>query len=171
MQDGQDKAFKDVIEPLESVSLGIAPTTRASLADAGTPQEVGASLVAKSAAPGTKVALVSATQRTDAAGVTYYAFEFTSAARGVTRHAITTLAVANGAGAACGRGVRGGGTGADAAVASCARAACTPRSRRAPLLPPAGKVYTLTGGASQARWGKMAERLKTVSESFTLLGY
>ena len=103
MQDGQDKAFKDVIEPLESVSLGIAPTTRASLADAGTPQEVGASLVAKSAAPGTKVALVSATQRTDAAGVTYYAFEFTSAARGVTRHAITTLAVANGARAARGR--------------------------------------------------------------------
>ena len=112
MQDGQDKAFKDVIEPLESVSLGIAPTTRASLADAGTPQEVGASLVAKSAAPGTKVALVSATQRTDAAGVTYYAFEFTSAARSVTRHAITTLAVANGAGV-CGRGVRGDVVGAD----------------------------------------------------------
>ena len=166
MQDGQDKAFKDVIEPLESVSLGIAPTTRASLADAGTPQEVGASLVAKSAAPGTKVALVSATQRTDAAGVTYYAFEFTSAARGVTRHAITTLAVANGAGV-CGRGVQSGETD----VVSCARAAHTQRSRCAPSLPPAGKVYTLTGGASQARWGKMAERLKTVSESFTLLGY
>ena len=128
MQDGQDKAFKDVIEPLESVSLGIAPTTRASLADAGTPQEVGASLVAKSAAPGTKVSLVSATQRTDPAGVTYYAFEFTSAARGVTRHAITTLAVANGAGAARGCGVRGGGTGADSTPWA---AALAPRARHA----------------------------------------
>ncbi len=97
MQDGQDKAFKDVIEPLESVSLSIAPTTRASLADAGSPQEVGASLVSKSAAPGTKVELLSTTQRTDAANIPYYAFEFTSTARGVTRHAITTLAVANGA--------------------------------------------------------------------------
>ncbi len=97
MQDGQDKAFKDVIEPLESVSLSVAPTARATLADAGTPQEVGASLVGKSAAPGTKVELLSAVQRTDAANIVYYAFEFTSTARGVTRHAITTLAVANGA--------------------------------------------------------------------------
>ncbi len=96
MQDGQDKAFKDVIEPLESVSLSVAPTARATLADAGTPQEVGASLVGKSAAPGTKVELLSAVQRTDAANIVYYAFEFTSTARGVTRHAITTLAVANG---------------------------------------------------------------------------
>ena len=101
MQDGQDKAFKDVIEPLESVSLSVAPTTRASLAEAGTPQEVGAALVAKSAAPGTKVELVSAVQRVDPAGIPYYAFEFTSSARGVTRHAITTLAVANGAHLAC----------------------------------------------------------------------
>ena len=103
MQDGQEKAFKDVIEPLESVSLGFAPTTRASLADAGTPQEVGASLVAKSAAPGTQVALLSASQRTDANNIVYYAFEFTSTARGVTRHAITTVAVSNGA---CFRGRR-----------------------------------------------------------------
>ena len=97
VQDGQDKAFKDVIEPLESVSLSIAPTSRASLAEAGTPAEVGALLVGKSAAPGTKVALLSSAQRTDANGTLYYAFEFTSSARGVTRHALTTLAVSNGA--------------------------------------------------------------------------
>ena len=148
MQDGQDKAFKDVIEPLESVSLSVAPTTRASLAEAGTPQEVGAALVAKSAAPGTKVELVSAVQRVDAAGIPYYAFEFTSSARGVTRHAITTLAVANGAYSAC---------------RSCL-IALRPRSH-------AGKVFTLTTGSSQARWSKMADRLHTVSDSFTLLGY
>jgi len=60
--EGQDKAFKDVIEPLESVSLSIAPTARASLAEAGTPEEVATALVNKSARPGTQVALVSATQ-------------------------------------------------------------------------------------------------------------
>ena len=41
------------------------------------------------------------------------------------------------------------------------------------LTPPsrAGKVFTLTTGSSQARWSKMADRLRTVSDSFTLLGY
>ncbi len=167
MQDGQDKAFKDVIEPLESVSLGIAPTTRASLAEAGTPQEVGTSLVVKSAAPGTQVALLNASQRTDASGVAYYAFEFTSTARGVTRHAITTLAVANGA--------RPGGRAMRRATRLAAASVCSTRKllRRGPLrvrcAARAGKAYTLTGGASEKRWGKMADRLKTVSDSFTLL--
>lgn len=38
--DVQDKVFKDVIEPLESVSLNIVPTQRKSLTDIGTPEEV-----------------------------------------------------------------------------------------------------------------------------------
>lgn len=60
--EGQDKAFKDVIEPLESVSLSILPTTRKSLADAGTPDEVAAALTQKSASATTQVAVVSANQ-------------------------------------------------------------------------------------------------------------
>jgi photosystem II oxygen-evolving enhancer protein 2 len=60
--DGQDKAFRDVIEPLESVSLSVAPTTRASLAEAGTPQEVAQNLVAKSSSPQAKTELVSSSQ-------------------------------------------------------------------------------------------------------------
>lgn len=162
--DGQDKAFRDVIEPLESVSLSVAPTTRASLAEAGTPQEVAQNLVAKSSSPQAKTELVSSSQvrvtrglqhaycvatcripdigvmavhcahpclqqRTDANGVMYYTFEFTSSARGVTRHAVTSLAIAN------------------------------------------GKVFTLTVGASQARWPKTADRLRTVADSLVLLGY
>jgi photosystem II oxygen-evolving enhancer protein 2 len=98
--EGQDKAFKDVIEPLESVSLSVLPTERTSLAQAGTPQEVAQALVSKASSPSTRTELVSASQRTDSTGkapVVYYSFEFTSAARGVTRHAITTLAIANGA--------------------------------------------------------------------------
>ena len=151
--DGQDKAFKDVIEPLESVSLSVLPTTRASLAEAGSPQEVAQSLVAKSASPQAKTALVSAsqvrlvclraacvayppshgvsspTQRSDAGGAVYYTFEFTSTARGVTRHAVTCLGVAN------------------------------------------GKVFTLTAGTSQARWAKVGDRLREVANSLVLLGY
>ena len=160
--DGQDKAFKDVIEPLESVSLSVLPTTRASLAEAGSPQEVAQALVAKSASPQAKTALVSASQvrwrqtwatrltpimaalltpfvglssthtthqRTDAAGATYYTFEFTSTARGVTRHAVTCLGVSN------------------------------------------GKVFTLTAGTSQARWAKVGSKLTEVANSLVLLGY
>ena len=59
----------------------------------------------------------------------YYFFEFTSKARGIVRHAITTLAIVN------------------------------------------GKVFTLTAGSSERRWPKMSERLKTVSDSFSLAGY
>jgi hypothetical protein len=47
----------------------------------------------------------------------------------VTRHAITTLAVAN------------------------------------------GKVFTLTCGSSEPRWGKMGERLRLMSDSLSLEGY
>lgn len=94
--EGQDKAFRDVIQPLESASLSVSPTARQSLAEAGTPDEVAAALLAKSAAPGTKTELLKATSRVDAAGVPYYAFEFLSSARGATRHSITTLGVTNG---------------------------------------------------------------------------
>ena len=93
-------------------------------------------------------------QRTDPAGNVYYSFEFTSRARGVVRHAITTVAVVNGA--SC----------AELCVASVSL-------REAPdaVTTDSGKVFTLTTGSSQPRWDKMAERLKMVSESFSLAGY
>jgi photosystem II oxygen-evolving enhancer protein 2 len=37
---GQDVAFKDVIEPLESVSVSIIKTDKTSLSELGTPDEV-----------------------------------------------------------------------------------------------------------------------------------
>ena len=37
---GQDVVFKDVIEPLESVSVNIIKTDKTSLAELGSPQEV-----------------------------------------------------------------------------------------------------------------------------------
>ena len=38
--EGQDKVFKDVIEPLESVSINMIPTGKQDIRDLGSPQEV-----------------------------------------------------------------------------------------------------------------------------------
>lgn len=38
--EGQDKVFKDVIEPLENVSVTMLPTTKQDIRDLGSPQEV-----------------------------------------------------------------------------------------------------------------------------------
>lgn len=38
--DGQDKVFKDVIEPLESVSVNMVPTNKEDVRDFGSPQQV-----------------------------------------------------------------------------------------------------------------------------------
>ena len=38
---GQDVVYKDVIEPLESVSVSLTPTDKANIAEFGTPEEVG----------------------------------------------------------------------------------------------------------------------------------
>jgi PsbP len=37
---GRDKVFKDVIEPLESVSVNLMPTTKQDIRELGSPQEV-----------------------------------------------------------------------------------------------------------------------------------
>lgn len=38
--EGQDKIFKDVIEPLESVSVNMIPTAKQDIRELGSPQEV-----------------------------------------------------------------------------------------------------------------------------------
>lgn len=38
--EGQDKVFKDVIEPLESVSVNLIPTSKTDIRDFGPPQQV-----------------------------------------------------------------------------------------------------------------------------------
>lgn len=40
MVEGQDKVFKDVIEPLESVSVNVIPTVKQDIREFGPPQEV-----------------------------------------------------------------------------------------------------------------------------------
>jgi photosystem II oxygen-evolving enhancer protein 2 len=93
---GQDVAFKDVIEPLESVSVSIVKTDKTSLEELGPPEAVAKALVEKVlSSPTQKTTLKKAEARvTD--GKTYYQFEFTAEARNFTRHALGAVAVNGG---------------------------------------------------------------------------
>ena len=95
--DGQAKVFKDIIEPLESISLNVYPTERESLKDIGTAQEVAETLVKQAlSAPGALGKLLSAKERTDKDGHLYYSFEFVSKTKSYERHALTTVTITQG---------------------------------------------------------------------------
>lgn len=49
--EGQDKVFKDVIEPLESVSVNLIPTVKQDIKEFGSPEQVAEVLVKKVLAP------------------------------------------------------------------------------------------------------------------------
>lgn len=46
--EGQDKVFKDVIEPLESVSVNMIPTSKQDIRDFGPPEQVRTSSITPS---------------------------------------------------------------------------------------------------------------------------
>ena len=46
--EGQDKVFKDVIEPLESVSVNMIPTSKQDIRDFGPPEQVSTSSITSS---------------------------------------------------------------------------------------------------------------------------
>ncbi|MCO5594750.1 hypothetical protein L7F22_048783 [Adiantum nelumboides] len=93
---GQDCVYKDVIEPLESVSVNIIGTSKGDIRELGSANEVAKTLVGKVlTSPSQKVQLVEAKERvTD--GRPYYTFEFVSKAPNYTRHALSTVTVADG---------------------------------------------------------------------------
>lgn len=94
--EGQDKVFKDVIEPLESVSVNLYPTSKQDIKDFGPPQEVAETLIKKVLAPSNqKTKLINAKEQ-DVDGKTYYTFEFVTQARNFTRHALSTICIGNG---------------------------------------------------------------------------
>ncbi|KAF8395067.1 hypothetical protein HHK36_019007 [Tetracentron sinense] len=94
--EGQDKVFKDVIEPLESVSVNLIPTNKQDIRDLGSPQEVAEALIRKVLAPPSqKTKLVEATEH-DVDGKAYYAFEFIAQAPNYTRHALGAISIGNG---------------------------------------------------------------------------
>uniref|UniRef100_A0A0F7GX64 PsbP-like protein 1 n=1 Tax=Erodium trifolium TaxID=337410 RepID=A0A0F7GX64_9ROSI len=94
--EGQDKVFKDVIEPLESVSVNVIPTNKEDIKEFGSPQEIGETLIKKVLAPpNQKTKLLEAKERV-VDGKTYYTIEFVAKAPNYTRHALSTISIANG---------------------------------------------------------------------------
>ncbi|EEF30409.1 psbP-like protein 1, chloroplastic [Ricinus communis] len=94
--EGQDKVFKDIIEPLENVSVTTVPTSKQDIRDFGPPQQVAEVLIKKVLAPPSqKTKLIEASEH-DVDGKTYYTFEFTARAPNYTRHALSTISIGNG---------------------------------------------------------------------------
>lgn len=94
--EGEDKVFKDVIEPLESVSVNLVPTSKQNIRDFGPPQQVAETLIKKVLAPpNQKTKLVEATEH-DVDGKIYYTFEFIAQAPNYTRHALSAICIGNG---------------------------------------------------------------------------
>lgn len=93
---GQDVVYKDVIEPLESVSVSYIPTDKASIEEYGDVNEVTSTLVTKVlTTPGQNVKLIGCEIR-ESNGRKYYDFEYTAANPRYIRHAVTSVTVGNG---------------------------------------------------------------------------
>lgn len=94
--EGQDKVFKDVIEPLENVSVNVFPTSKQDIRDLGSPKEVAEALIKKVLAPpNQKTKLIDAAEH-DVDGKAYYTFEFIAQAPNFTRHALSAICIGNG---------------------------------------------------------------------------
>lgn len=125
---GADVVYKDVVEPLESVSVTMVKTDKTDISEYGSLEEVSETLAKLVlTAPGTDVKILSTSEREDEKGHRYFQLEFTAASPNFTRHQLAVVAVAN------------------------------------------GKLYTLTTGSSERRWGKMKDKLNNTIKSFTIL--
>ncbi|KAG2543907.1 hypothetical protein PVAP13_9NG776400 [Panicum virgatum] len=93
---GQDKVYKDVIEPLESVSINSIPTSKEDIRDLGPPDKVAEALIKKVLAPPTQKTKLIEAKENDVDGRAYYTFEFTAQAPNYTRHALGAIVIANG---------------------------------------------------------------------------
>jgi photosystem II oxygen-evolving enhancer protein 2 len=91
---GVDVVYKDVVEPLESVSVTITPTDKKDVTEFGDIADV-ANTLAKEVltAPGNEVAVVNTSQR-ELNGHNYYEFEYTAKNPRYTRHSLAVV-VAN----------------------------------------------------------------------------
>lgn len=94
--EGEDVVWKDVIEPLESVSVSITPTSKTDIKDFGPLDDVCFTLAdTVLTSPSQEVKLLAASSR-DVAGITYFNFEFAAKAPNYIRHALSVVTVFNG---------------------------------------------------------------------------
>ncbi|KAI8465420.1 MAG: chloroplast oxygen-evolving complex/thylakoid lumenal 25.6kDa protein [Monoraphidium minutum] len=89
--DGADVVYKDVVEPLESVSVTLTPTDKADIKEFGSIQEVAETLAKEVlTAPGQEVQVLSTNERETKDRI-YYEFEFTAKNSRYTRHSVAVV--------------------------------------------------------------------------------
>ncbi|KAL6847653.1 hypothetical protein ACP4OV_022679 [Aristida adscensionis] len=93
---GQEKVYKDVIEPLESVSINSISTNKQDIRELGPPDKVAEALIQKVLAPSTQKTKLIEAKENEVDGRAYYTFEFTAQAPNYTRHALGAIAIGNG---------------------------------------------------------------------------
>ncbi|KAK3029934.1 hypothetical protein RJ639_038162 [Escallonia herrerae] len=94
--EGQDKVFKDVIEPLENVSVNMFPTNKQDIRDLGAPKEVAEALIKRVLAPSNQTTKLIDAVEHDIDGKAYYTFEFVAQAPNFTRHGLSAICIGNG---------------------------------------------------------------------------
>mmetsp|Transcript_40778 Transcript_40778/g.104377 ORF Transcript_40778/g.104377 Transcript_40778/m.104377 type:complete len:234 (+) Transcript_40778:119-820(+) len=93
---GQDVVFKDVIEPLESVSVNLLEVPdKESIAEYGDVNEVAFTLADKVLTPPSQPVQILKAKEDVFEGVTYYTFEFLVDAGNYKRHALASVCVNN----------------------------------------------------------------------------
>jgi len=94
--DGLDVVYKDVIEPLEAVSVSMVPSDKKDILEYGEAKEVAFTLADKvMTSPTQEVSLVNAAERMQD-GRRYVDFEFLAKNKGYTKHALASVTIANG---------------------------------------------------------------------------
>lgn len=94
--DGQDVVYKDIIEPLESVSVTIEKTDKQDISEYGSPLEVATTLTKSALVPSSQAVKILSVNEREVEGRKYYEFEFASKAKTYIRHALGVTTVANG---------------------------------------------------------------------------
>ncbi|XP_057517350.1 psbP-like protein 1, chloroplastic [Amaranthus tricolor] len=94
--EGEDKVFKDVIEPLESASVNMVPTGKEDVREFGPPDKVAETLIRKFLAPSNQKTKLIQAKEQEIEGKTYYTFEFMAQAPNYTRHALSVICINNG---------------------------------------------------------------------------
>ncbi|CAO2818454.1 unnamed protein product [Amaranthus hypochondriacus] len=94
--EGEDKVFKDVIEPLESASVTMVPTGKEDVREFGPPDKVAETLIRKFLAPSNQKTKLIQAKEQEIEGKTYYTFEFMAQAPNYTRHALSVICINNG---------------------------------------------------------------------------
>eukprot|EP00667_Euglena_gracilis_P013992 EG_transcript_14464 len=92
---GQDVLYKDIIEPLETMSVTIIPTDKESITELGDLERVCFTFADKFLTSSDQAVTLLDTKQEVDDGITYYSMEFLAAAPNYTRHALAVVAICN----------------------------------------------------------------------------